>query len=145
MAESLDPDRVAILWPMVALVGLTLLVSIRMYVVRIGEMRARRISPQSIATSRSAAERLELTGPADNFRNLFELPVLFYALCLALYVTGLAGTAQLALAWTFVLLRVLHSAIHTTYNRVMDRFRVYVLGMLCIFVMWGLFAVQLLR
>ena len=130
---------------MIALVALTMAVAVRMYVVRIGEMLERRISPQSIATSRAAAERLENTGPADNFRNLFELPVLFHALCLALYVTDRVTTTQLVLAWIFVALRVVHSAIHVTYNRVMHRFRAYVLGMACLFVMWGVFAVQLLR
>lgn len=134
-----------ILWPMIALVALTFIVAVRMYVVRIGEMKARRIAPQSVATSRAAAERLEQTGPADNFRNLFELPVLFHALCLALYVTDEVTTTQLALAWAFVALRAAHSAIHVTYNRVMHRFRVFLLGMFCLAVMWGLFAVQLAR
>jgi hypothetical protein len=132
-----------ILWPMIALVAITFAVATRMYMVRIGEMRARRISPQSIATSRAAAERLEATGPADNFRNLFELPVLFYALCLALFVTGLVTATQLALAWLFVLLRGTHSVIHVTYNRVMHRFRAYLAGMICLASMWMLFAIQL--
>jgi hypothetical protein len=138
---SVDPAL--ILWPMIAQVGLTLAVSIRMYLVRIAEMRARRIAPDSIATSRAAAERLENTAAADNYRNLFELPVLFYAICLALYVTDLVAPAQLLLAWTFVGLRVLHSWIQVTSNRVMHRFRAFVAGMVCVFGMWGLFAVQL--
>jgi len=132
-----------ILWPMIALAAITFLVAARMYVVRIGEMRKRRIAPQSIATSRAAAEQLEATGSADNFRNLFELPVLFYALCVALYVTDLVSAPQLGLAWLFVVLRGVHSAIHATYNRVMDRFKAYLAGMLCLALMWILFAIQL--
>jgi hypothetical protein len=69
--------------------------------------------------------------------------VLFYAICLALYVTDLVAPAQLLLAWTFVGLRVLHSWIQVTSNRVMHRFRAFVSGMVCVFAMWGLFAVQL--
>lgn len=136
-------DRALILWPMIAQVALTLAVSIRMYLVRIAEMRARRIAPDSIATSRAAAERLQDTAAADNYRNLFELPVLFYAICLALFATDFVTPAQLALAWVFVLLRVAHSLIQVTYNRVMHRFTVFVLGMACVFVMWVLFAAQL--
>jgi hypothetical protein len=136
---------VVIFWPVIAQVSLTLMVAVRMYVVRVTEMRSRRVSPQSLATSREAAARLENVAAADNFRNLFELPVLFFAICPALYVTGHVTALQLGLAWAFVLFRCAHSLIHVTYNRVMHRFRAYFLSMVCVFAMWAVFAVQLLR
>lgn len=143
MAAALTAGSDAILWPMVALAALTFAVAGRMYSRRVAEMRARRISPQSIASRRAAVEPLEDTAAADNFANLFELPVLFYVLCLALYVTAGVTTPQLVLAWVFVALRIAHSVIHCTYNRVMHRFQVFVLGMLCLLAMWVLFALQL--
>jgi len=143
MAAALKAAQGAILWPMLAMVALTFAVAGRMYSRRIAEMRARRISPQSIASRRAAAERLDDTAAADNFANLFELPLLFYVLCLALYVTGNVTMPQLVLAWIFVGLRIAHSTIHCTYNRVMHRFQVFVLGMLCLLAMWLLFALQL--
>jgi hypothetical protein len=76
----------AILWPMVGQVGLVALVWLRMYRTRLGEMRSRKISPQAVKTSRLAATALEDVAAADNFRNLFEVPVLFFAVCLALAV-----------------------------------------------------------
>lgn len=124
---------------------LTLIVAVRMYFDRIAEMRARRVNPQALATSHEAAARLEHVAAADNFRNLFELPVLFFAICPALYATGHVSSLQLGLAWVFVLLRCAHSLIHVTYNRVVHRFRAYFLGMVCVFAMWAVFAVQLLR
>lgn len=133
----------AIFWPMIAQVALTFVVTIRMYLVRVAEMRASRISPQSIATSRLAAEKLQNINASDNFRNLFELPVLFLAICPVLYLTDNVSTVQLALAWLFVALRCLHSLIHVTYNRVMHRFRVFFLSMVCVFAMWAVFAFQL--
>jgi hypothetical protein len=132
-----------IFWPMVALVGVTLVVWVRLYIVRIGEMRTRRIHPQKVATSRMAAEALQDVTAADNFRNLFEVPVLFYAVCCALAITDSVTGVQLALAWTFVALRALHSFIHVTYNRVMHRFLVYIVGGVVVFLMWALFALQL--
>ena len=132
-----------IFWPMIALVALTLLVWIRLYVMRIGEMRERRIHPQKVATSRMAADALQNVTPADNFRNLFEVPVLFYAICCALAIAGAVTELQLALAWLFVILRAAHSFIHVTYNRVMHRFLVYVAGGTVVFLMWALFALQL--
>lgn len=136
-------NQTAIFWPAIAQVALTLAVSARMYQVRIAEMRTRRIGPQALATSRDAAARLENVTAADNFRNLFEVPVLFFAICPALYVTGGVTTLQLSLAWAFVLLRVAHSFVHLTYNRVMHRFAVFVLGTICVFAMWAVFALQL--
>src|SRR5450432_3499145 len=135
----------AIFWPVIVQVLLTLVVAVRMYVVRVAEIRSRRVNPQSLATSRGAAAQLENVAAADNFRNLFELPVLFFAICPALYVTGHVTSLQLGLAWAFVLLRCMHSFIHVTYNRVMHRFRAYFLGMVCVFTMWAVFAVQLMR
>jgi hypothetical protein len=135
----------AIFWPVICQVLLTLLVAVRMYMVRVTELRARLVNPQSLATSREAAVHLENVAAADNFRNLFELPVLFFVICPALYATGHVTSLQLGLAWAFVLFRCAHSLIHVTYNRVMHRFRVYLLGMACVFAMWAVFAVQLLR
>jgi hypothetical protein len=111
-----------------------------MYSRRIAEMRTRRISPQSIALSRQAAERLEDTRGADNFRNLFELPVLFYALCFGVMALGVVSTFYVAAAWLFVALRAAHSFVHLGKNHVMTRFRVFTLGMLVLYVAWGVLA-----
>ena len=90
--------RNAIFWPVIAQVLLVALVAGRMYAARIGEMRARRIDPQAVATSRSAAHALENIAPADNFRNLFEVPVLFFAVCGALAITDTVTPFQLVFA-----------------------------------------------
>jgi hypothetical protein len=135
----------SIFWPMCALGLLTGIVWAWMYVDRIGEMRAKHIAPQRLPTAREAATILERTAAADNFRNLFEIPVLFYALCMALAVTGLATPLQVGLAWLYVALRATHSLIHVTYNRVSHRFTVHLVSTLCVFFMWGVFAIDLSR
>ena len=135
--------RNSIFWPLIAQVALVALVAGRLYATRIAELRARRIDPQSLATSRTAAGALQDIAAADNFRNLFEVPVLFFAVCCALAITDSVTAAQLALAWAFVGLRAAHSLIHVTYNRVMHRFAVYIASTLCVFTMWGLFAISL--
>ena len=137
--------RNAIFWPLIAQVVLVAVVAGRMYATRVAEMRARRIRPQSVATSRTAAEALQNVAAADNFRNLFEVPVLFFAVCGALAITDTVTPLQLVLAWLYVGLRVIHSFIHVTYNRVIHRFWVYVASTICVFLMWGLFAFALWR
>ena len=105
----------------------------------LGEMRARRIDAQELATVRAAAGRLERPEAADNIRNLFEVPVLFYLLCIALVLNGGSTPGFVTAAWAYVALRSLHSLIHVTYNRVMHRFLVYVASTLLLFAMWGAF------
>jgi hypothetical protein len=137
--------RNAIFWPLIAQVVLVAVVAGRMYVVRIAEMRARRIRPQSIATSQMAAEALRNIAAADNFRNLFEVPVLFFAVCCALAITDTVTMPQLVLAWLFTALRAVHSFIHVTYNRVLHRFAAYLGSTICVLLMWVLFGFSLWR
>jgi hypothetical protein len=128
--------------PCVALVGLTALVWAKMYADRLGEMHVRGIDPQALARSRDLAGRLEKLAAADNFRNLFEVPVLFYVLCIALALNGGSSPGFVRAAWAYVGLRALHSFIHVTYNRVVHRFLVYVASTLLLFGMWIAFCLR---
>ena len=130
--------------PCAAMVGLTALVWLKLYADRLGEMRARRIDPQALASARDAAGKLEKTAAAENFRNLFEVPVLFYLLCVALALTGGSTRGFVAAAWAYVGLRCVHSLIHVTYNRVVHRFLVYVASTLLLFGMWAAFLSRIL-
>ena len=79
---------------------------------------------------------------AFNLRNLAELPVAFYALCLMLYVTDQVDAVYVAAAWAFFVFRALHSVVHCTFNRVIVRFGLYMLSALALWFMlaravWG--------
>jgi len=131
-------------WPACAMVALTLLVWVRMYRTRIAQMKRERIHPQSVATSALAAAKLTDSQAADNFRNLFELPVLFYLALVVAVQTAHVTALTLSLAWTFVALRILHSAIHCTYNKVIHRFYVYFAGGVALWLLWAVLAWGLL-
>lgn len=131
--------------PALAMVALTIAVWLRLFATRIGEMRRERIHPQAVATSSMAAARFTDTRAADNLRNLFELPVLFYLALVVAALTSQVNPATLTLAWAFVALRVVHSAIHCSYNKVMHRFRAYLSSGLALWALWGVLAGGLLR
>ncbi len=133
-----------ILLPALAMVALTCLVWLRLYYTRIGQMKRDRIHPQALATSAQAIARLTDSRAADNFRNLFELPVLFYLALVVALLTGHASTLVLALSWTFVLLRVVHSAIHCSYNKVMHRFYAYLASSLVLWLLWAVIGIGML-
>ena len=138
-------DARLIFWPAVAMVALSFVVQMRMYATRIGEMKRERIHPQSIATSAAAAARLKDTNAADNFRNLFEVPVLFYTALIVAFLTAQVSILTLALAWLFVALRIAHSAIHCGYNKVMHRFYAYLSGSWVLWILWAVLAFGLLK
>ena len=131
------------LYPAFALVALTAVVWVRLYFERVGEIRARRLDPQSLATAAAAAQTLRRVQASDNFRNLFEVPVLFYALCALVEAKGLSSPLLVLGAWVYVALRAIHSGIHLTYNRVTHRFLVYVASTAWLFVLWEAFLVRL--
>jgi hypothetical protein len=125
--------------PAVALVALTLCVWILLYRRRIGAMRAHRVNPEKFKTRSTRVPLEEAASASDNFQNLLELPLLFYVLVLALYATQRVDDVYLALAWGFVALRIVHSLVHVTYNRVMHRFAVYISGGVLLFAAWARF------
>lgn len=130
--------------PILLLVGLTFAVLVLMYIRRIGEIFEKRVHLQSLADSNVANNRLTRVSAADNFRNLFEVPVLFYVICLILYATSNVSQSQLTLAWVYVVLRVLHSVVHVTYNKVLHRWLLYIASTACLFLMWLIFAIAYL-
>ena len=132
----MTPSSTAVLWPGFALAGLTFLVMAEMYRRRFRQMRRERIAPAAVATSVQSAQRLTDSAAADNFRNLLELPVLFYAALLVAQATGQATTDVVMLAWLFVLLRITHSAIHCIGNRVVPRFLAFIIGSIVLLLLW---------
>lgn len=127
-----------------ALALLTFIVGLVMLSVRTKVMKAERIHPQAVALSGQRSEKLKDTRASDNFNHLFELPVLFYALCGLAIASGQIPSWLPVAAWLFVLLRVIHSIIQCTNNTVMHRFYVFALGYLLLAGMWIGFAIQAL-
>jgi hypothetical protein len=136
--------QTAIILPAIALVLLTAIVWVRLYIERIGELRQRRIDPQALATSALAAQALQRVQASDNLKNLFEVPVLFYALCAVLASAQYVAPLFVVGAWVYVALRYIHSFIHLTYNRVTHRFVVYALSTVILLMLWAALGLKML-
>jgi hypothetical protein len=137
----------SILPPVAALMLITFLVWIIAVARRIGYLIANRIHPQRVATPEQVNSLLpeHINRASNNFKNLFELPVLFYVVCLALMAMGKVDAAIVALAWIFVALRALHSAIQCSVNIVRLRFAAYALSSLVLWVMVARFVIAALQ
>jgi hypothetical protein len=141
--NSLAGYEWTILLPPAAMVFLTGFVFLRLASDRINEMRTLRIHPQKVASVREAQQMFQDVRSADHFRNLFEMPVLFYALCAFLAITQLTNALLLACAWGFVVLRACHSYVHLTSNNVIRRFQYFMASSIVLYVMWGVFVARL--
>jgi hypothetical protein len=126
--------QTAIFGPFFATMFLTLVVWAYMYVRRIGFIRSKGISPKDLAVPGELARLSppEISNPSDNLKNLFEIPVLFYALALYLFATNQVDGAYVSAAWVFVAFRALHSVVHCTINLVMLRFYLYLFSTLAV-------------
>jgi hypothetical protein len=133
MEETTMPQT-AIFGPVLATVFLAFLVWVYMYIQRIRFITQSGITPEELAVPGALAQVSppEVSNPSDNFKNLFEIPVIFYALALYLFVTGQVDVAYMTVAWIFVGFRVLHSLVHCTVNVVMLRFYLYLLSTLAV-------------
>jgi len=127
-------EQKAIFGPFFATMFLTLVVWVYMYVRRISFITSNKLSSQDLAVPGELA-RLSppaVSNPSDNLKNLFEIPVLFYALVLYLFVMKQVDALYVGAAWVFVAFRALHSAVHCTFNLVMLRFYLYLIATLAV-------------
>lgn len=124
--------------PVLALVTWSLIIWAWMYVKRIPAMQKAGIKPQDAAMPGSLNV---LPAPArqaaDNYNHLMEQPTIFYAAALAIQVAGHGDAWTAGLAWAYVALRVLHSLVQISVNRVMARFSLFVLATMVLAVMVG--------
>jgi len=131
--------QTAIFGPFFATMLLTFVVWVYMYVRRIRFLTSSKITPAEMAVPGALARVSppEVSNPSDNLKNLFEIPVLFYALVLYLFVTRQVDATYVVAAWVFVAFRVLHSAVHCTVNIVLVRFYLYLISTLAVWFIAG--------
>ncbi len=130
-------DTVQIFVPFFGVMILTLLVWIYMYIRRLSWIFANKPEPSFLSTPEKLIQIIpeQINYPANNLKNLFELPVLFYAVCLYLAWSSTVDIVYIYCAYGFFIFRVIHSVIHCTVNIVLARFGIYVLSAVCLWVM----------
>jgi hypothetical protein len=126
----------AILLPVMTLAGWTFVVLLCIPFQRFRAGFRRQVTEKDFRYGESQRVPPEVSLPNRNFMNLLEVPVLFYLLCVLYYVTQSTIANFVALAWVYVALRVIHSLIHLTYNRVRHRLVAFALSNVVVVVMW---------
>jgi hypothetical protein len=129
-------NQTVIYQPFIATMLLTLVVWVYMYARRLPFIFSSGLDPKQM-TPLELAQRSPpaVSNPSDNLKNLFEMPTIFYALVVYLHATQQVDKAYLAAAWVFFGFRVLHSAVHCTFNLIPLRFVLYVISALSLWFM----------
>lgn len=122
-------DAISILHAVLGMGVLSLLMFMWMYATRLPAMQRANLAPQDAAhTDALRALPSEARRVADNYNHLFEAPTLFYAMAFYVVVIGNADPIHAMCAWAFLGLRVLHSLVQATINRVALRFLLFSLS-----------------
>ncbi|MBU6267523.1 MAG: MAPEG family protein [Sphingomonadales bacterium] len=125
---------IAMLKPVVALAGWTMIMWFWLYATRLPAMGKVDMS----ALANDPTKTLDHVLPANvqwkahNYNHLHEAPTVFYAVCLVIALTGNGGGYGAKVAWAYVGLRIVHSLVQVTINNVPARFVVFVLSSLCL-------------
>ncbi|HKU37828.1 MAG TPA: MAPEG family protein [Polyangiales bacterium] len=135
-ASGPAPAADGVIGPMAALVSLTALVWLAMVLVRNltilhGTTDVRYYKDYASHTPLEWVER-----PARLFNNLFQAPMLFYVVCLAMLATQRIDAAQLRLAWIYVAARLVHAVIYVGWNYVPYRFAAWIASCIALGVLW---------
>jgi len=121
-----------ILQPVVVLAAWTMVMWLWMYATRLPAMAARKVDPDSLAHDPDATlDKLlppQVQWKAHNYNHLHEAPTVFYAVALTLFLLGEGDDRTAILGWAYVALRILHSLVQATVNKVMVRFVVFALS-----------------
>jgi hypothetical protein len=130
-------------YPMLAMFLWTAVVMLRNVQVRVAAVRSGELSNKYFELLRGAepSETVQKTG--NQFKNLTELPPLFYIICLAIMFMGRTDVSFIILAWSYVALRIGHSIIHLTVNKVSPRFFLFAASNIVLLIMWVRLAVVL--
>ena len=126
----------SLIYPMSAMVLLTMFVLVKMFRARVAAVRSGQIDVTYYRLYQGALEPEQQQKFTRHFINLFEAPTLFYVACLAAMVAGVGGIAMLVLAWAYVVARYLHAFIHLGGNRLRKRMTIYFVSWLILAAMW---------
>lgn len=132
-----------VLLPLFVEVVLTFALMLWMGALRRADYHSGAVKPQDIAL-RQPNWPARTTQAANAFSNQFELPVLFYVLTILAWDTRHAGVLFVALAWVFVIFRLLQAYVHVTSNVVRLRGVFYAVSALVLMIMWAIYIVQVL-
>jgi hypothetical protein len=121
-------------WPLVAQTVLVFILYCLLGIRRSAAIKAGRARQEQFRENRD--EPVESLVVRNSIANQFELPVLFYAVSIVLFITQADNLPAVILAWIFVACRYAHAFVHVTSNNLRYRSPLFALGFLALVALW---------
>jgi hypothetical protein len=134
-----------VLYPVFTMMALTFFCLVRLGYLRAKAVKSGEVDFRFYRLYRGYEEPEKLAAYSRHVIHHFETPILFYVLCIIAFITGQTGLFVIGLAWTYVALRFIHSYVHLTSNVVVVRFRLFVLSMLVMGLLWAVVLTGIMR
>ncbi|HSX74674.1 MAG TPA: MAPEG family protein [Shinella sp.] len=131
----------ATIWPMIAHVALVFCLYLLLSTRRMRAVRQGHARPEQFRDNRE--EPAESLVVKNAIANQFELPVLFYAVSILLYLVDADNPVTVAGGWLFVALRYAHAYVHVTSNRLRHRRPLFIAGLAVLGLLWAWLGVWL--
>lgn len=130
-------EAIKILQPVIAMGLLTIVIAFYMIITRVSAMKRLKVHPQKGQDTRELKLLLphEVNKISNNYNHLFEQPTLFYVVALTIAVLGHVDFINVICAWSYVGLRIAHSLVQITVDRVMLRFSFFLLSWIALAVL----------
>ena len=125
-----------IIYPVFCLVILTFFMIAATGITRLISVRRRQVHPRYYVLMSGDTPPDYVQKIGRNMANLLEVPVLFYLLAVLVILFEISSQLLVDLAWLYVVLRLVHSIIHISYNNVPQRLIVFVLSVVTLMIMW---------
>jgi hypothetical protein len=133
-----------ILWPV--LVQILLVLS--MYIL-LGYRKAKAVKTGNVNLKATALDNKawpnDVLKVSNNIDNQFEVPIVFFVLCLLFYGIGQVDILVVSLAWAYVISRYAHAYVHVGSNYVPLRMRIFTIGCFILLIMTLIAAWKLLQ
>ncbi len=134
-------DTTAMFWPMIAHAFLVFILYYMLSKRRVAAIRSGSVDVRQFKENLSEPPESLLVH--NNLKNQFELPMIFHAGVLAIFICNADNIITIGLAWIFVISRYAHSYVHVTSNRLLLRRPLFMIGFLATVLMWGWLAIWL--
>jgi hypothetical protein len=126
----------AVYYPMLAMFLWTFAVMLRNVQVRLRSVSRGELTNEYFELFQGGDPSDIVVKTGNNLRNLFEFPVLFYVALVVAAIMQRTEILILILAWLYVGLRIGHSIVHLTFNKVPVRFAFYFASNLVLLALW---------
>ena len=115
-------DSILIIYPIFPVILLNFIVMVHMRVMIQKAIRTREVRYRWFRAYQGSVPEYMLVARL-HYKYFFEIPFLFYVLCIVLYVFDDVSSIDIWIAWLFVIFKVVHSYVRMTSNHV--PFRAY--------------------